>query len=63
MRFVYVMSQEDKDKMISLGYSLISKHPENNVWVFQNHDIVEFYNDNRLSEANVSFVLSDVLRF
>lgn len=63
MQFVYVMSQEDKEKMIAMGYSLLKKHPENNVWVFKNYDVVGFSDDDRLVNADISFVLSDVLRF
>ena len=63
MQFVYVMCQEDKEKMIAMGYSLLKKHPENNVWVFKNYDVVDFSDDDRLVNADISFVLSDVLRF
>lgn len=63
MHFVYVMSQKDKEKMLEMGYTLLKKHPENNVWVFKNQDTIDFCNDDRLIAADISFVLSDVLRF
>lgn len=63
MRFVYVMKEEDRDKMLELGYSMIKVNDAGTVWVFENKDALSFscYEDERM--ADISFVLSDVLTF
>lgn len=63
MRFIYVMSKKDRDKMISMGYSLIKEDARNHVWVFDNKDVTKFSSGEEISNAGVSFVLSDMLTF
>lgn len=63
MRFVYVMKKEDKDKMIAMGYSLIKEDKRNNIWVFENKDVVTFASEDEITNAGVSYVLSDMLTF
>mgnify|MGYP006384291485 CR=1 FL=1 len=63
MCFVYVMSKEDRNKMIAMGYSLIKEDERNNVWIFKNKDVSTFASEDEITEAGVSFVLSDMLTF
>ncbi len=63
MRFVYVMSKTDKDKMIAMGYALIKEDKNNHIWVFENRDVTSFASEDEITKAGVSFVLSDMLTF
>lgn len=63
MRFVYVMKKEDKDKMVAMGYSLIKEDRRNHIWVFKNKDVTTFASEDEITNAGVSFVLSDMLTF
>lgn len=63
MRFVYVMKKEDKDKMVAMGYSLIKEDKKNNLWVFENKDVTTFASEDEITNAGISFVLSDMLTF
>ena len=63
MRFVYVMKKEDRDKMITMGYSLIKEDKQNHIWVFANKDVTTFSSEDEITDAGVSFVLSDMLTF
>lgn len=63
MRFVYVMKKEDKDKMVAMGYSLIKEDKRNQIWVFENKDVTTFASEDEITNAGVSFVLSDMLTF
>ncbi len=63
MRFVYVMKKEDKDKMVAMGYSLIKEDKQNNLWVFENKDVTTFASEDEITNAGISFVLSDMLTF
>ncbi len=63
MRFIYVMSETDKDKLVSLGYSLLKEDKRNHVWVFQNKDTITFACEDEISSAGIRFVLSDTLTF
>lgn len=63
MRFVYVMKKEDKDKMVAMGYSLIKEDKKNNLWVFENKDATTFASEDEITNAGISFVLSDILTF
>lgn len=63
MNFIYVMREADKDKMISLGYSIIKEDKKNHVWVFQNKDTTTFACEDEISGAGIQFVLSNTLTF
>ena len=63
MRFVYVLRDEDKDKMMAMGYSLIKEDTRNHIWVFENKDVTTFTSENEIANAGVMFVLSDTLTF
>ena len=53
MHFVYVMRQEDKEKSDS----------DNNIWVFENPTVMTFDDEDRIANAGVSYILSDMLTF
>ena len=63
MRFIYVMKKEDKDKMVEMGYLLIKEDKRNLIWVFENKDVTTFASEDEITNAGVSFVLSDTLTF
>ncbi len=63
MHFIYVMSEKDKDKMLSLGYALVREDTRNSMWVFQNKDTTTFACEDEISGAGIKFVLSSTLTF
>lgn len=63
MRFVYVMSEEDKNKMTAMGYALIKEDKRNHIWVFENKDVMSFAYEDEIANVGVNFVLSDMLTF
>lgn len=63
MQFVYVMNETDKDKMLELGYTLLRKSDKNNVWIFKNSESFTFADEDRIEQACIQYVLSDVLIF
>jgi len=63
MRFIYVMKEEDKDKLVAMGYSLIKEDVRNHMWVFENKDVATFASEDEISNAGISFILSDTLTF
>lgn len=63
MRFVYVMSEKDKDKMLEMGFFLIRQDSRNHIWVFKNKDVTSFSDVDEVSDAGINFVLSDTLMF
>jgi len=63
MHFIYVMSEEDKDKMMALGYALVKEDKRNYMWVFRNKDAASFAREDELSGAGVKFALSNTLTF
>ena len=63
MKFIYVMREADRDKMMELGYHLIKGDDRNSFWVFGNDKWVDFAFEMEVSEAGISYILSDVLTF
>lgn len=63
MRFIYVKSEQDKDKLLALGYVLMKKDDRNNVWVFQNKDVKTFDHNGEIEKSGIRFVLSNTLTF
>lgn len=55
--FIYVFSQEDKDKLINLGYQLLKSDESNNMFVFANENRAVFSLD------NIEYVESNILTF
>ena len=62
MKFIYVMSKEDAEKMAVLGYALLKKASECDVYIFKNRDSANFSMDD-LCDAEIQFVSSDILTF
>lgn len=63
MHFVYVMNEQDKDKMVELGYKMMKEDVRNHIWVFQAKDTEHFSKDNEMSNAGIHFILSNTLTF
>lgn len=63
MRFIYVKSESDKEKMLKLGYSLMKEDSQNGIWVFLNEDAKTFNHANEITKAGIQFVLSSTLTF
>lgn len=63
MRFIYVTRKEDKDKMVAMSFKLLSEDKRNHAWVFENKDTTSFAYEDELTNADVSFVLSNTLLF
>lgn len=63
MRFIYVKSESDKEKMLSLGYSLIKGNGQNGIYVFLNKNVKTFDNDSEITNAGIQFALSNTLTF
>lgn len=63
-KFVYVMSEGDKEKLLQLGYKLLRSDKVNKVFIFENKKELTFECDEHPLEAqNVNFILSSVLTF
>lgn len=57
LRFIYVMTQNDKDKLEKMGYNLLKSDAENSIFVFENkHELCFDLND-------VQHILSNILTF
>ena len=63
MRFIYIKSQSDKEKMLELGYTLIKEDTHNGIWVFLNKDVEIFDHDVEIKKAGIQFTLSSTLTF
>lgn len=63
MRFIYVKSEKDRDKMLALGYAQFKEDSRNNMWVFRCGDTETFDCSSRLSQEGIQFVLSNTLTF
>ena len=63
MHFIYVMSEQDKDKMISLGYMMMKEDTRNHIWVFKARDTEKFSSNEEISKAGIHFILSNTLTF
>jgi len=54
--FIYVFSVDDKNTMISNGYTMLKADEENNIYIFENSGA-------KYEELGVAFVLSNTLTF
>lgn len=60
--FVYVMSEDDRDKLIELGYKLVRSDDVNKVFVFENKpELVFECGEHPLEAQKISFILSSSL--
>ena len=55
--FIYVMDAESRDALLELGYVLLKKNKNQDVWVFVNKP------DHQFDSINVPYVVSDTLTF
>lgn len=63
MRFIYVKSEQDRDRMLTLGYALLKEDKRNHIWVFQNKNGITFDSDGKLDNVGSKIVLSNTLTF
>ena len=54
--FVYIFTEEDRDKMLENGYRLIKSDNQNNILIFENSDV-------RYEQLGVTFILSNTLTY
>lgn len=59
MKFIYVMTEDDRDKLKSLGFRFISNQIGGMLWVFENDTDIEVSLDEELDV----YVLSNTLMF
>lgn len=57
-KFIYVFSDDDKTKLLSLGYVLMKKDERQNVYVFENRPT-----DMNFSDNGIKCVFSNMLTF
>lgn len=55
--FIYVMDIDGRDKLLSLGYTLLKENSKKTVWIFENKKEFNFEN------IDVPCVVSDTLIF
>ena len=63
MKFIYVMSEEDKEKMLALGYRFVKSDDRNGVHVFSNKDTALFSDSDELEKAGIRHVDTDIIVF
>ena len=67
MHFIYVMREEDKDKMVQLGYKLYREDAANHVFIFHTKnptvDLTFADDDDDLAKAGIPHVVSNILTF
>ena len=56
-KFIYVFNSSDKNKLLSLGYTLIKSDEKQSIYVFDNLGKVNF------STSDMDFVLTNTLTF
>lgn len=57
MMFIYVTHKEYRDKLLSLGYTLLKEHKDQNIWVFAAKENMTF------EAIEVPCITSNVLTF
>lgn len=62
MNFIYVMQENDRDKLIELGYTLVKEDLHNHVWIFNNSSSI-FSSEGELEKFGIQFVASNILTF
>ena len=58
MKFIYVFSQDDKEKLITAGYNLLKADTQNDIYTFEANEKLNF-----VLNSLVEFVESDKLTF
>lgn len=57
MKFIYVFSTEDRDKLVKAGLTLLKEDTNNSIYVFGKNNSLTF------ALADVSYVETDTLTF
>lgn len=55
--FIYVSGEDNRDRLILMGYSLLKQDTENHIYVFLNQGIQDF------ACSDIKFAMSDTLTF
>lgn len=55
--FIYVFNEDDRDKLLSLGYTLLKSNTDSGPYIFLNNSNQSFAN------SSVKFALSDTITF
>lgn len=63
VKFIYVATKEDRDRMLELGYNMLKADERNSVWVFVPIDSSTLYSINTLTNSGIRFSLSNTLTF
>lgn len=63
MKFIYVATKEDKDRMLAMGYSMLKEDLRNNMWIFSSMGDSPLFSINRLTDSGIRFSLSNTLTF
>lgn len=56
-KFIYVFSEEDRDKLIQNSYQLLKSDEKNGIYIFSNDGSFKF------SKFDLSYIMSDVMTF
>lgn len=60
MKFIYVKGQDNKDKMIAMGYKLLKANSRGDLFIFKNKDEALKFSSEL---EHLDYVTSDVLTF
>ncbi len=58
MKFIYVLNEQLKDKLITKGFHLIKENKVNHMWIFENSQNFSFDSENK-----GQYILSNSLTF
>lgn len=61
MQFIYVMREQDKQKLLELGYELLKENTKNSIWCFTAKSELVFSENDDL--AGIPHIKSNVLTF
>lgn len=65
-KFVYILSEKDKETLLGFGYSMIHADKYRSIFVFENNPSLNSYLQNQScddSEKAIAYVMTDVLTF
>lgn len=56
-KFIYVFSEQEKDKLLAMKYEMIKRDKEKHIYVFLNKERLDF------ALGDIKYALSDTLTF
>ena len=56
-KFIYLFNRDARDKLLSLGFTILKNNEKDNIFVFENSQTMNF------SLSNEEFVFSDTISF